>query len=176
MGLTIPTLLEKCSNSDWRSQIFKKIAWGGLLSIPSSKLNGFDHSYIARKVLQFRLKIANLQKNRLGRAAKYTFLKIKWVWPFLDCWKSAPIPTEDRKSSKKIRLRRAAQYSFLQTSKLNGLDHCYMLHCCKSAPNSTKNLKSIMKLKLKGYSNKIAYLFDKFVTLKITKKWTLNIS
>jgi hypothetical protein len=62
MGSTIPILLENAPNLTEDRKSSKKIACGGQLSIPSSKLNGFDHSYIAGKVLQIRPKITNLQK------------------------------------------------------------------------------------------------------------------
>ena len=44
----------------------KKFACGGRFSILFSKLNGFDHCYIAGKMpkmLQIRLKTTNFQKN-----------------------------------------------------------------------------------------------------------------
>jgi hypothetical protein len=102
----------------------KKFACGGQFSILFSKLNGFDHSYIAGKCSKSDRRSQIFKKNRLRRAAQYTFLKIKWVRPFLYCWKSAPNSTEDHKSSKKIAC--GGQLSIF-SSKLNGLDHSLIL-------------------------------------------------
>jgi hypothetical protein len=61
----VATLLGKCSKSHRRSQIFKKNRLRRAVQYTFSKLNGFDHCYIAGKMpkmLQIRPKTANFQK------------------------------------------------------------------------------------------------------------------
>jgi hypothetical protein len=77
MGLTIPTLLEKCSKFDRRSQIFKKIRLRRAVGILFSKLNGFDHCWKnAPNPTEDR---KSLKNSPAAGSSVYTFLKIKWV-------------------------------------------------------------------------------------------------
>jgi len=76
MGLTM--LLhywESAPNPTEDRKYSKKFACGRQFSTPSSKLNGFDHSYIAGKVLQIRPKIANLQKKSPAAGSSVCFFQ-----------------------------------------------------------------------------------------------------